>query len=92
LLVTETEWVTQGVEEEGAQRLSGAVQNEGAAVATGVLVVATFYDADGRVTGYIQHRLEEDLAPGASIPFTVEVVPPGGVAERYEVTAEGVTG
>jgi LysM repeat protein len=88
LLVTEAEWI----EEEGVRRLSGEVQNEGAAVASGVAVVATFYDAEGRVTGYIQHRLEEDLAPGASLPFTLEIVPPGGVAESYDLTAEGVTG
>jgi LysM repeat protein len=88
LVVTETEWI----EEEGVKRLSGEVQNEGAAVATDVAVVATFYDVDGRVTGYIQHRLGEDLAPGASNPFTVEVVPPGGGAERYDLTAEAVTG
>jgi hypothetical protein len=95
LLVTETEWVTQGVTEgveAEVKRLSGAVQNAGAVIASGVTVVATFYDAGGQVTGYVQQRLEGSLAPGDAIPFTLEVVPPGGVAESYELTAEGVTG
>jgi LysM repeat protein len=86
LVATETKLI----EEEGINRLSGQVQNEGAANAAAVAVVVTLYDDAGQVTGYVQQRLEGSLAPGASIPFSLDVVPPGGMVDHYDISAEGV--
>lgn len=81
--------VTESAEEGGVVQFTGEVVNEGAAVASGIVVVVTFYDAEGGVTGYVLHEVEGDLAPGAASPFTLDVVPPGGAVEDYRMTAEG---
>jgi LysM repeat protein len=54
--------------------VSGKVQNDSANLAAGrVSVVATTYDADGLVTGFRQKAvgLEEPLAPGTTVPFSL---------------------
>lgn len=77
--------------EEGRAAVSGLVGNEGEGPVEEVLVVATFYDDQGQVSGYAQQRLDGPLAPGASLPFALDATPPGGVTAEYRLLVQGVT-
>ncbi len=75
-------------------RVSGTVRNgDPVRTATEVTVVATTYDAEGRVSGYRQQRLEvgEGLAPGATIPFELLFSVYGGEPADFSVIAFGRT-
>ncbi len=60
--------------------LRGAVQNIGSETADQPTLIATFYDAQERITGFAQLTMPENLAAGQSVPFTLETTPPGGTA------------
>jgi LysM repeat protein len=79
---------SESAAEDGFVRLSGEVLNEGESIAAKIVVVITLYDATGNVTGYVLREIEGDLAPGASSQFVVDIVPPGGTVEDFELTAE----
>ncbi len=72
--------------------ISGVVRNDDPqrAAAT-VVVVATTYDAEGRVNGFRQQRIDggEPLAPGASRPFQLLFSTYGGTPASYAVIAFG---
>lgn len=76
--------------EDGRVHLSGTVANEGESPAGQIVVVATLYDAQGRVSGYAQQSLDETLAPGATAPFSFVVTPPGGQTTEYELSVQGL--
>ena len=76
--------------EDGRVRLSGTVANEGERPAGQIVVVATLYDVQGRVSGYAQQTLDETLAPGAIAPFSFALTPPGGQTTDYALSAQGL--
>lgn len=58
---------------------------------TDVLVVATTYDGEGRVTGFRQQQIDvgEGLEPGGSVPFQMLLTAHGGVPADFSVIAFG---
>ncbi len=60
-------------------RVAGVVVNDAGGAVQRVTVVATIYDAEGRVQGYRQVVLheEEPLAAGAEVPFALLLTPQG---------------
>jgi LysM repeat protein len=76
--------------EEGRVRLAGQVENQGEATAVQLLLVATFYDARGRVSGYRELLLPGPLAAGAELAFSLDVSPPGGLVVGYQLLVQGL--
>ena len=74
----------------GRVTLDGTVANQGQSMADQIVVVATFYDAQGRVSGYAQQTLDEALAPGATAPFSFALTPPGALTTDYEIAVQGL--
>ena len=68
--------------------VSGAVVNGAATAVAQVELTATFYDAQGNVTGYQQQVVAEELGVGAERPFLLEAAPPGGATLSYTLHAE----
>ncbi|MAU01513.1 MAG: hypothetical protein CL608_30620 [Anaerolineaceae bacterium] len=71
--------------------LDGIVLNGGEAMANQVQLVATFYDAQGNVTGFQQQVVAEELGVGEERPFQLEAAPPGGETVTYTLHAEAQT-
>ncbi len=71
--------------------LSGTVVNSGEVSANQVQLVATFYDAQGNVTGFQQQVVAEELGVGEERPFQLEAAPPGGETVTYTLHAEAQT-
>jgi LysM repeat protein len=76
--------------EEDLVTISGTIANTGALPATSIAVIATFYDAQGRVSGYSQRLLPGSLLPGEAVPFTLDGTPPGAVVEDYRLLVQGI--
>jgi hypothetical protein len=76
----------------GAQSLVGEVRNVGAANATFVKAVASFYDADDRLIavewGYVW---ADRLASGARAPFALNLALPPVEIDRWNVWVDGQT-
>lgn len=68
--------------------VAGSVVNEGDTAVTQIQLTATFYDAQGNVTGFQQQVLMEGLAVGEERPFQLESAPPGGATVAYTLHAE----
>ena len=69
------------------------MQNDSANLAAGrVSVVATTYDADGLVTGFRQKvvGLEEPLAPGTAVPFSLLLNFHGDPPAGFSIVALGL--
>ena len=71
--------------------LSGAVRNDGVEIANQVQLIATFYDAQGNVTGFQQQVVAEQLGVGEARPFHLEAAPPGGETITYSLQVEAQT-
>jgi LysM repeat protein len=71
--------------------LSGTVVNSGEDAANQVQLVATFYDAQGNVTGFQQQVVAEQLSVGEERPFQLEAAPPGGETVTYTLQTEAQT-
>ncbi len=92
-------WNLEVVEVNGAPsgpqfEVTGSVRNSDAArSANSVVVIATAYDAEGRVNGFRQSVLnpEQGLAPGATIPFQMRLTTYGGLPTDFTVFAYGAT-
>lgn len=69
--------------------VNGSVTNPGQQVAASVTVVVTTYDAEGRVTGYRQVKLPDELPAGESVDFALSLMPHDGVPANYTVTVQG---
>ncbi len=75
---------------DGRIRVSGSVMNSSASQAIGDLsVIVTTYDGAGLVTGFRQAaiELEGPLAPGGSVPFSVQLSFHGDVPADFHVVA-----
>jgi LysM repeat protein len=68
--------------------LSGTIHNGGTDSASQVQLIATFYDAQGNVTGFQQQMVTESLGGGEERPFLLESAPPGGETITYTLHAE----
>lgn len=75
---------------DGQANVAGAIENVGQESATTLTVVATFYGAQGDVTGYAQQILEGPLGQGERAPFSVGGAPPGGATVDFAVTVYGL--
>jgi LysM repeat protein len=72
-------------------RIAGEITNADTASAAGALVVATTYDADGRVVGYRQAVAGSGpIAPGAIVPFELIMTASSPAIARFTVTVEGL--
>lgn len=71
--------------------LSGTVVNNGTAAASQVQLIATFYDAQGNVTGFQQQVVAEQLGVAEERPFRLEAAPPGGETVTFSLQAEAQT-
>jgi len=72
--------------------VTGTVRNpDPAQAASGVVVVVTTYDAEGRVTGYHQQTLDagDGLVPGAALPFQMLFTPHGEEPTDFSVFSFG---
>lgn len=75
---------------EGSSRVTGVVTNTGTAVAERILLVATVYDEEGRISGYRQQWLAAPLPPGERASFSLTLTAPGGAAARAAVSAQAL--
>lgn len=71
--------------------IAGTLVNKNEKPLDNLSVVATLYDSKGNVTGFRQVNLpaNQKLAPGVSLPFSLDVIPQGTGTTRVEVSAEG---
>lgn len=75
--------------DEEPARIGGRVLNTGSRPAEAVVVVATFYDAQERISGFSVQWLETTLAPGEMAFFTLAAAPPGGELVDYRLLVQG---
>lgn len=76
---------------EGAQAtIRGNIVNVGDMNAIEVALIATLYDDEGNVSGYHKLFLDEPIVAGQSVPFEINVLPPGRVIEDYALLAQGL--
>ncbi|WP_420627608.1 FxLYD domain-containing protein [Candidatus Leptofilum sp.] len=68
--------------------LTGQLQNNGETAVTNVQLTATFYDAQGNVTGFQQQVMVDALGVGEERPFSLEAAPPGGATVAYTLHTE----
>ena len=67
-------------------RVTGMVQNQDAAAARFVQIIALLYDQSEKIVGMNSHFLTQNLLlPGQSSPFTVEVSQVRGQAARPQL-------
>ncbi len=71
--------------------LGGTAVNSAETAVSQVEFVATFYDAQGNVTGFQQQVVAEQLGMGEERPFRIEAAPPGGKTVTYTLYAEAQT-
>ena len=76
--------------EDGLVRVAGTVENVGDSVAAAMTVIATFYGAQGEVTGYAQQHLLGPLAPGEQSLFDAGGSPPGGQTVDVTIAVYGL--
>lgn len=75
----------------GAQAIiSGKIVNIGDKNASEVALVVTLYDEEGNVTGYHKSFMDESFAAGKSVPFEIQVLPPGGMVHNYALQVQGL--
>lgn len=68
--------------------VSGMVVNGVETAVAQVELTATFYDAQGNVTGFQQQVVAEELGVGMERPFLLEAAPPGGATVSYALHVE----
>jgi LysM repeat protein len=76
--------------EDNRALVEGQVINTGQATAVNISLVVTFYDSQGKVTGYREIRLPGPLTPGDSLPFLIEATLPGGRARTLQMAVQAV--
>ena len=86
-LATEATMITI---EDSRLALEGWVENIGPETATQIVLVAAFYDAQRRVTGYQIHYFDEILPPDGRLSFNLTAAPPGGQTASYQLIAQGL--
>lgn len=76
--------------EESRIQLSGVVTNQGQSTAIDMILVATFYDLNGRITGYQQLALPDPLPAGESRSFQLDATPPGGEGVAVSIIVQAL--
>jgi LysM repeat protein len=76
--------------EESRVTLAGLVQNRGEETAVQISLVATLYDAQGRISGYHERVLDGPISPGEELPFLLDVAPPGSAVVDYQLLVQGL--
>jgi LysM repeat protein len=85
LTITESAGALEGQ----VYHLSGTVRNDGDVRTDEVTLVATLYDANGRVTGFLQERLVEPLPASSETAYELWLAPVGAGSEQHLVTVSG---
>jgi hypothetical protein len=75
---------------DGRVTLTGHIENRGEETAVQLSLVATLYDAQGRISGYRELLLPGPLAPGDELPFILEVTPPGAPVVDYRLSVQAL--
>jgi hypothetical protein len=70
--------------------VQGQIENTGSERADNILLVTTFYDALGNVTGFHELSLDFSLEPGERRPFSFVAAPPGGQVVEFNFLAQGL--
>jgi LysM repeat protein len=83
---------TEATIEDDRVALTGTITNTGALTATAISVIATFYDAQNRISGYSLQLLPGPLPPGEVIPFSLDGTPPGAPVADYRLLVQGLAG
>ncbi|MFZ0544526.1 MAG: FxLYD domain-containing protein [Candidatus Promineifilaceae bacterium] len=78
--------------EESQVAVTGEIENIGGETADHIMVVTTFYDAQGNVAGYHELALDFSIGPGEKRPFSLAAAPPGGQVVDYGFLVEGLSG
>jgi LysM repeat protein len=86
-LATEATMITI---EDSRLAVEGWIDNIGQETATQIVLIATFYDIQKRVTGYQVHYVNEILPPGGRLPFSLTAAPPGSQTVDYQLVAQGL--
>jgi LysM repeat protein len=76
--------------EESQVELEGRILNNGSETAGQILLVTTFYDAQGNVTGFHELTVESTLGPGEEQAFQFTAAPPGGQVVEYAFLVQGL--
>lgn len=84
--VTEQEMVVDG----GGVVVNGRIQNITETTLDQVLLIATLYDAQGRVSGLQQLDLASPLAAGETAVFQLNAAPPGGEVVAVRLLGQAV--
>jgi LysM repeat protein len=80
----------QGQFDEGAVIIEGRLQNNAETPVEQITIIATLYDAQGRVSGLQQTDVAGPLAPGETAVFQLSAAPPGGEVVDFTLQAEAV--
>lgn len=75
---------------EGGFLVKGVLHNVGDQSAHEFMLVASLYDAEGRMSGFAQQRLDTKLAPGENTSFTIDTAPPGGEPISVRILAQAL--
>jgi LysM repeat protein len=75
---------------EGAVLIEGRVQNNAETAVEQIIIIATLYDAQGRVSGLQQTDIAGPLAPGETAVFHLSAAPPGGTAVDFTLMTQAV--
>jgi len=79
------------IDEAGFQKVNGTVENLATSNATGVKVVATFYNAEGKVVGATyDYTMPSTIMPGHTESFDLELRQKAGNFSTYALTAESI--
>lgn len=70
--------------------ISGRIMNTGTKTAENILLVTTFYDVQGNVTGFHELPVNFILAPQEERPFTLSASPPGGQVVEYSFIVQAL--
>ena len=65
--------------------LTGQLSNEAESEVAGVMILGVAYRESGELVGFQLRESAEPLPAGASRPFTLQIAPVGGPAERYRL-------
>ncbi len=80
---------SQRVIEDGLVRISGVFQNEGEIPLVDVLIIATLFDDEGRVTGFRIQRPEGEILPGETLDVDLLIMPLESDIADHWLYAEG---
>lgn len=76
--------------EESQVELEGRIVNNGSETAGQILLVTTFYDAQGNVTGFHELTVDATIGPGEEQSFQITAAPPGGQVVEYAFLIQGL--